>query len=161
MATSYKTFKSLISAAVACILLSILGGCTRNNGDIGILFGTWQLNQIDTDNVPDTDYERNIFWKFQNDLIQLTRVYPEDITPGYSYVIGTWNEDNGYLFLNFTHHDGDPEGENDRYRPFSEMHLPYGIVSALQIEKMTSSEMVLHFTSPDDGQHYTYHLSKR
>lgn len=161
MATLNKALQKLLPTAFALILIAALSGCTRNNGDIGILFGTWQLDQIDTDNVPDTDYERNIFWKFQNDIIQLTKVYPEAVTPGYSSVTGTWNEDNGYLFMNFTHHDGDPESGNDRYLPYPEMHLPYGVVSALQIEKMTSTEMVLHFTSPDDGQLYTYHLSKR
>jgi len=154
-----------IKIKVACIFLiigiaTIAGGCTRNNGDIGNIFGTWHLDEVATDNVPDADYDRNIFWHFQNNIIMMTWEYTDTPTPSFLEAMGTWEEDDEYLFLNFTHHSGDPESPSPLYIPFKETHLPYGSISALHIEKKTSSKMILTFASQEDGKIFTYTLSK-
>lgn len=158
-------FKALLPAFLL-LIAGVFSGCTRNNGDVGPWFGMWQLLTVETDGVPDKDYQGNIFWNFQNDVFsmnwrstgaaELTRIQ----------VWGTWSERDNNLYLDFTHSEdrypasGTGDGFNI-YRPYEQTHLPYGEVSALKIVKMKGSDMVLTY-EPDAGEVvYTYILKKR
>ena len=51
-----------------CLVLAVYvmsAGCTRNNGDIGDWFGTWQMTEISVNGVAVGNYEKNIFWQFR------------------------------------------------------------------------------------------------
>ena len=147
------------------LIWALLPSCTRNNGDIGEWFGTWQMTGISADGVPDDTYERNIFWKFQNDVICLVRV---DTSPGANArddVWGTWEDDGDKLLLDFSYSDDQNPveyGENHQgiYAPYPELHLPYGEVSTLTITERTSGKMTLLYTA-QDGVTYAYTIKKQ
>lgn len=144
-----------------CVALMLVsGGCTRNNGNIGAWFGTWHLEAIEADGVADVDYAGNIFWSFQNDVLQLTRVPVGD--PGNHEAerrFGTWTEHGDVMELCFAYKsDSDPEGWE--YHPFEVLHMPYGGVSSLRIVKQPAGETVLSYTS-EEGTVYVYKLKKQ
>ncbi len=147
-------------------LMFLLNSCTRNNGDIGPWFGMWQLMEIQTDGVPDADYKQNIFWSFQNDVFSMNW---QGVNPGELIRIqvwGTWSEHDGVLALDFTHSedkfpaDGSGEGFNI-YKPYKEIHLPYGEVSDLRIVTMKGADMELTYQPAGEETVYTYILRKR
>lgn len=35
-----------------CLLLFVVSGCTRNNGDIGDWFGKWQVTEVKVNGLP-------------------------------------------------------------------------------------------------------------
>lgn len=150
---------SLAVLAAACFL----GGCTRNNGDIGDWFGTWQMTEVSADGVADGKYAANVFWKFQNDVISLVRVNTGVGEHSRSQVWGTWEDNDDYLYLNFTYSEdatpGDPNGTY-QYIPLEETHLPYGEVSALRIESRSGDKMRLEYKAAD-GVAYMYTLKKQ
>ena len=56
------------------IFIGLLVSCTQNNGNIGPLFGKWQLREIQTeDNL--TAYD-SIFYNFQSNIVQLQHLNP-------------------------------------------------------------------------------------
>ncbi|MDE6525025.1 MAG: lipocalin-like domain-containing protein, partial [Paramuribaculum sp.] len=61
-------YLSVILSVVALTMLS--AGCTRNNGDIGPWFGTWQVTRIDVDGVPADCYRGNVVMKFQSHVME-------------------------------------------------------------------------------------------
>lgn len=154
-----------IGLALAVMVMMWCVSCTRNNGDIGNWFGTWQLMQISADGTPDTDYEKNIFWKFQNNIICMVRVVTDygDNTRYQRW--GTWEESDGVLLLNFTYSDdsnSQEKGENGSgiYVPYTETHLSYGEVSVLRIVREKGSELWLEYEG-EDGVKYEYYLKKQ
>lgn len=154
--------RRIVMALFLCCMMVPFTGCTRNNGDIGPWFGTWHLMSIEAYGVPEDGYDGDIFWAFQNDVIAMTRVNTADNgmhSTGKSRVHGTWREDDGALFLNFTYND-DADTEGYQYRPFEELHLPYMEVSRLVIVKSPGREMILNYTAAD-GTVYTYTLKKQ
>lgn len=128
-----------------------VSGCTHNNGDIGPWFGIWKVVSIS----PDQTYKGNFFWKFQTNVIEMLR-NTDDLE--YSPRFGTWQEKDGNLILDFTHHDNGSSSGEGKYMPFPEMHISSG-VSTLHIDKLTGPEIVLTYTA-DDGVTYTYILKK-
>ncbi|MBD5225270.1 MAG: lipocalin family protein [Bacteroidales bacterium] len=142
------------------MLLAVLTSCTRNNGDIGPWFGTWHLESIMVDGNPEVEYENNIFWAFQSEVIFLTRV-PVD-SPGMHTVekrFGTWREADGTLYLKFAYSDNS-DTEGYQYHAFEELHFPYGSETPLSIIKAPGREAVLQYTDAD-GHVYTYTIKKQ
>ena len=56
------------------LLTSLLAACTHNDGDIGPLFGSWQLESIEVDGTVDSSYTGNVFWGFQSSVIRMAVV---------------------------------------------------------------------------------------
>lgn len=157
--TGMRWAASLAVLVAACVF----GGCTRNNGDIGDWFGTWQMTEVTADGVAEYGYEANVFWKFQNDVISLVRVNTGVGEHSRNQVWGTWADEDDYLYLDFTYSEdatpGDPNGTN-QYIPLEETHLPYGEVSALRIDSRKGGEMRLKYQAAD-GVAYMYTLKKQ
>lgn len=143
---------ALITAAIAMIHT----GCTHNNGDIGPWFGTWHLDSVTIDGKTDGEYQGNIFWCFQSDVIRMVVV--DDATHTRSDHWGTWSEDDNQLFLKYTYSD-------DTYKPGQGVYSPaHGIglasgVTALTITSGPGSGLKLTHTLTT-GETYTYVLSK-
>lgn len=152
-----------VASLAVIVLTGVLAGCTRNNGDIGDWFGTWQMTEVAADGVADEGYAANVFWKFQNNVISLVRVNTGTGEHSRSQVWGTWKDEDDYLFLDFTYSEdatpGDPNGTN-QYIPLAETHLPYGEVSALRIESRKGGEVRLKYQAAD-GVAYMYTLNKQ
>lgn len=89
----------IISAAL--ILVTLLS-CTRNNGGESRLYGNWKLERISRAGVDDPAYEGNMFWKFQNQTIEMLEV--KDLH-GSRQTFGNYRLADQTLFLSFP----DPE----------------------------------------------------
>lgn len=141
------------------ILLTIVTACTQNNGFIGPWFGTWKLTEIRIDGVVDPDYQGNIIWKFQSDIIEMVKA--DDIEHTADSRWGTWvaNDDNTQITLNYTHKAVVDGVENTwTYSPLAETHLPRGVL-ILDAEWGKNPKLLLTYLS-EDGHVYTYSFKK-
>lgn len=141
--------------AVAMVLL-LLSSCT-NHGDIGFLYGQWSMKAMTIDG-EDADVDvKAYFWKFQNNIIEIQKIL--EFHNG-MYCVGTWEESDNVLLLNFDHKEL-YEGEDNwvRYTPPSELGIPGRTISPLQIERLTGSDLVLRFDR-SDGKVYRYTFKK-
>lgn len=150
--------KKIFNRILALMFLIVsLSSCTHNNGDIGDYFGMWKLETITIDGEKDSEYEGNVFWRFQNEVIGMTRVNEEMHASSGSY--GTWKELEGdVLQLNFTHSDNYNPAGSFYYSPLPETYLPVGI-SNLDILSQSGSEMKLRYMDVD-GRQIDYKFKK-
>jgi hypothetical protein len=137
-------------------LLLLLSGCTRNNGDIGNLFGTWRLETM-TKNGEEVDLYSNLTkvytWAFQSHIVRI-----QDIRDNMDYVnyYGSWCKEKDVLILDFTYED---ENGNGEYLPPSPLHLNADGITRLDVNQTSSKEMKLSYRSVDDVE-YSYYLRK-
>lgn len=154
-----KEVKEDIRKCLICIvgILLSFASCVTNEGDIGFFYGQWSLTDMSIDSHK-ADVEVELyFWKFQNNIIQIQTLTDLNQT---NYSIGTWEEKDGVLFLNFTHHDVMTGSENwARFNPPADLGIPGRVISPLEIEKLTSKDMVLRFDR-NDGKIYRYTFKK-
>lgn len=138
-------------------LALLISSCWTNHGDIGYFYGQWALTSM-TINSEDADIDvRNYFWKFENNIIEIQKTFEMH---DYITVLGTWEEKDDVLWLNFTHEEGIEGGQFlDRYNPPPELGIPGREISPLDIEKLTGKDMVLRFTDAS-GRVYRYTFRK-
>ncbi len=137
-------------------LVAILTGCTHHNGDIGPYFGTWHVEKMTIDGADDQAYGKNLFFKFQSDVICMVVVNDAEHTR--SEYWGTWSEEGDKLTLKYTYGDDSTKPGSGRYAPPAVSHLPAG-VSMLDIVKLKGSEMQLRYVNPENIT-YCYYLKK-
>lgn len=131
------------------------------DGDIGDLFGRWNVVSLTADGVAQTLYDDGAeeddvllyTWSFQGDLAWILTLHPHQ---SYHTAKGMWSRTDTQLMLDYSHIDNDGP---DYYTPPSALHLVQGGVTTLNIESMSSSDMTLWYVS-DDGVRYEYHLTK-
>ncbi len=143
----------MLTALITSIISS---GCNSNNGDIGPWYGQWKLTEIRVNGQVDTQYTGNIFWAFQNSVIQMTEIISE---LDYNSRWGSWSQQGDELTLDFGHHDDSSVSDPStawRYSPPAATHLIAG-VNQLHIVKLSDSNIELTYNSPD-GNVYTYYL---
>ncbi|MDE7136394.1 MAG: lipocalin-like domain-containing protein [Muribaculaceae bacterium] len=148
--------KNLISILLFLAVIISTPGCTQNDGDIGPWFGTWRLEQIIIDGTPDNDYNRDIIWKFQADVISMVVV--NDVTHTAISSWGTWTHTDNTLTLNFTYSDTDNPAGSYKYAPPAATYLPPAI-SLLQVVSLSKGEIVLEYVS-EQNINYIYKLAK-
>ena len=68
--------KRTIITLLIAILLPVIAGCTRNDGDIGTWFGSWKLERITIDGLIDEKYQGDIFWQFQSSVFCMRKILP-------------------------------------------------------------------------------------
>lgn len=145
------------------ILLSVMGAvamllsaCT-NHGDIGYFYGQWSLKSLSIDGEDSGVDVDAYFWKFQNNIIEIQKFFEFH---DYYYYLGTWEEADNILLLDFDHKEIIDGEENwVRYTPPSELGIPGRTTSAMLIEQLTASHMVLRFERTD-GKVYRYSFKK-
>lgn len=137
--------------AIFSALILCCAGCT-NNGDIGPLYGQWQLQSLLIDGEPAPGIAASDFsFKFQNDIVEICRqLGGGDASSCY----GTWQRSADTLVLNFTHTSA---ADTTAYTP------PQGLglgrtVAVTHIEVLTSTRLVLSYPAPSAT--YTYTLKK-
>lgn len=139
--------------AITCSLAS----CTHNNGDIGHWFGTWKLEKIEVDGVPQEDYKGNIIWKFQSDIVWMGVVNDAEHTVTNSF--GTWTCFEDILTLNFSYSDNNfPNPGTGQYAPPAQTLIPSGITEMTVLQLSSSRIKLLYKRS--DGSAVTYSLSR-
>lgn len=146
----------ITALAVVMALLAILAGCTRNNGDIGPLFGIWHLEEMRVDGVTDNSYTGNSFWSFQNDIICIsTENDPLAHAPERTW--GTWSRVDGLITLDFSHTaDG---VQPPSYIPPAYLMFGNADKVPLAVETEKSGNMVLKYQSPT-GSEVIYYFKK-
>ncbi len=134
-------------SVIAVVMLASTAGCTRNNGDIGDWFGTWRVETITIDGEPDVDYAPPyMIWKFQSSIMQI--LVPDDYYHSATTATGSWHEEDGRLYIDFTWDLGTPGAIS---------HLPPKC--ELTILKLSGSRIELQYDSTD-GKTYIYYLKK-
>lgn len=142
------------------LLFTLLGiglsACTHNDGDIGVYFGTWKVEEITIDGVVDMDYQDNLFFQFQSGVFCMRRVDEHHVA---TVSWGSWEEvSDNVLRLSFVYSDDNaPEG-SEKYSPLPESHLPKG-VRDLEILQLTGSVMRLQYVAGGKID-YEYKLKK-
>lgn len=89
---------------ISIIASFILFGCTQNNGNIGNLFGQWQLKEIITQE-SSINPEGRLFIAFQNNIILFKEISHE--THGYTIITGNYKQNDNILSVNLF--EGNPD----------------------------------------------------
>ena len=99
---------------MVCVAVG-LPSCSDNDGDIGLLFGLWSLQEVTVDEHTDPDImPGTTFFAFQTDIVQVTRLLPHNDT---ELRTGTWSFDSGILTLDFGHRDNATKPSQHEYAP--------------------------------------------
>lgn len=152
----YSKIRASLTVATTLLFALFAGGCTRNNGDIGVWFGMWRLVAIDVDGVPSQDYRIPMMWKFQSSIVNMVEVYEHDYPVTH---FATWRElPDRRLEINFGHSDAETPPGTGEFAPPRVTHLPVGI-AVLDIVRLTNRQMTLTYHAPN-GTLYTYRLDR-
>lgn len=143
---------------IACIAAAVtITGCTCNNGYIGDWFGTWHLEKIQIEGNDLADYQGNIFWQFQSNVINMSELTPGGYHERENHW-GTWSENGKMLSLDFNHPvTSGSITPSSLYEPPKIMNLP--LEADLAIDKFTSSRLVVTYNAPEAS--YKYILKKQ
>lgn len=135
------------NASISVVTAILITACTHNNGDIGPIFGQWQLTAVETAGtaLPVTLPEGNIYWGFQSSTIHMSWITPDH---GQDNRFGNFRLDDDTLFLDF------PD-EGYQFAPL--LGLPDQC--AMQVIRLTSKQLILMYQPTDDGS-VTYTFRK-
>lgn len=154
-----QIIKRLSFFPVLLLCLTLLCGCTTNNGDIGNLYGTWALEAVDIDGTPQTAWQEDgkyfVNWQFQNNIVEISRF---DILHSSITSVGTWTRDDETMTFDFTHYDDDNPAGTGIYAAPSWILFPDGVTS-FSVLKSDNKNLVLS-TTLADGRRLTYSLRK-
>lgn len=139
------------------ILILSLGlcGCMQHNGHIGDWFGTWKLTSLEIDGAENPDYEGNLFFQFQSDVVSIVEV-DTHISNMHSDSFGTWSQDGSTLVLNF----GYTADQDAAFAPPAIVEFERG-ENILHIAESSSKTMVWTFEKPGSETTITYRLKKQ
>lgn len=139
------------------ILIAALSACTRNNGDIGPLFGTWRLEQMKANGTPVELYDSETLlysWAFQSSIVAIQTILPHNNT---RRALGTWEKDDDkHLTLDFGYTDIDGKLN---HTPPAPLHLNSDGPTRLEIITFSGNRLNLRQTA-SDGITYDYSLRK-
>lgn len=127
------------------ILMSPGQSCTRNNGDIGPIFGRWSLKSVQCVNAPQLEWEGDLFLAFQNDVVQMTQTFNQNYSEA---TFGKYRLYDNTLFLEF----------NDADRP---VNPAFGLPSEarLQVLELSDRKLILEYNPSQDAS-VTYTFQK-
>ena len=99
--------KTLRYTLITLVLLLGLSSCTHNEGDIGIWFGTWQIEDVDCAelDLADTYYDpasAAIYFQFQGKMCTVIYI---DNKHNQLVDYGTWSEDGDKMTISFPDQD--------------------------------------------------------
>ena len=141
-----KTIYTLVIMVASMLAMT---SCTHNNGDIGMWFGTWHVEQVDMDGSPIDGYMGNSFFQFQSTVFQLR--YTDELHTEMQ-TVGRWEDLGNEINVTFP---------DER---LVWVHL-YGIdmskdaVNRFKVESHSGKDLVLTLPSTN-GHTYRYHLKK-
>lgn len=135
------------------LLLMVLTGCTRNNGDIGKWFGKWQLQEMTIDGTVDEACSQGTyFWDFQNDIIRIDHISTNEYLHEVRFCVGTWKQPSeNTMILDFNH----------GYEMSNELHIPTDKPYTFTIVSQSGKNCVMKRVDESTGTEYCYYLRKR
>lgn len=95
-----NTITARLSKLVLPLILAFMAGCTHNNGDIGIWFGTWLVESITQDgSTHPVMIDGTLCFQFQGEIatIRQTTISHDEFVD-----YGTWREGDGKLYILFS-----------------------------------------------------------
>lgn len=148
--------KLIQNTFIVLAVVFLAAGCTRNNGDIGDLFGDWRLETLtaDGEELQLYDGDTKVYtWAFQSGIIRIQeiRAYMD-----YSDYLGTWSREDDELILDFTHQ---ADYGDDNFTPPAALHLVAHGVTRLEIIRLDSRKLQVGYQG-EDGVKYMYFLNK-
>lgn len=139
-----KIFKAGVMASVIAICCILSVGCTRNNGDIGVWFGTWKLESMS--NKGNIGNSPAIIWKFQNHVIEMQEVWEGNHDSVDHF--GSWTQVDDHLILDFGHSDNLFPAGSWKYTPPAVTEIPNGITEMV-IKELSNKRIELIYNRPD------------
>lgn len=162
MAGSYLK-RRIATAGCVLVLLLCLSACRVNNGDIGLLYGTWAVESVEIDGDAYTGWREGqydeSFFQFQNNICFVTRTNERY---DYQNVASTWRwvEEDVRIELDFRHTDNFyPEPGGYSYEAPAWLLLTEPTVYAFNVEWFGEKRMKWS-TVNTEGQHIEYTLKK-
>lgn len=140
---------------ILTLFISVLAGCTQNNGDIHGLFGQWKLEKITADGALDPGYDGDMVWAFQNDIVRMQIIGENHFVASRT---GTFEREGDIITFNFTHSDDLNAPGTGQYAPPPATHFPSAIFH-VRILKLGGGKLELQYVS-DQGITYIYYLKK-
>lgn len=143
-----KHIKSTVKARAALFLavaavfsaFFILSGCTRNNGNIGKIFGQWQLQRVETEGM-ELPEQPATYWSFQSSTV---RVAVLSDMHSFRETYGNFRLEDETLFLDFA---------DERY---PELIPGVGRQSEWQLLRLTGKELTVRYQYPDQSSMIWY-----
>lgn len=129
-----RIYKIFTLALLAAATLS----CTHNNGDIGVWFGLWRVEQLTVNGHNDRDYAGNIYFGFQSTTVEQKLVHDNHSV---SQMFGEWKEEGDILSITFP----DP-----RYWPIDGFLRGNGEENRLTVQHLDGKHIALTFITPND-----------
>lgn len=130
------------------ILASLLSACTRNDGDIGELFGMWRVVAIEVNDVELNDYSGTLYFEFQSGVYCQKLVNESLHTCDDQYASWCY-QSKDEVVVDFS---------DNRYAPISITGMQSG-KNLLVIESCSGSDMIMCYKAPNEKK-YTYMLKK-
>ena len=129
------------------IVLAFVSSCTRNNGDIGELFGIWRVTAIEVDGVNQSDYDGTVYFSFQSSVFSQKKMNEE--THWADDFFATWKYQGKDLIIDFS---------DDRYTPITITGMQQG-QNLVEVESISGSDLIMSYVNPG-GVKYRYILKK-
>lgn len=137
----------ILQTVLIAITAVLFSSCTRNNGDIGELFGQWKVVSITVNGENTPDYNGVMYFAFQSS------VYCQKIVNEEAHwddcVFAKWHYVESGIIIDFA---------DTNYAPFPPSGMKQG-ENMVVIEKNDGKNMVMSYLSPDDVK-YVYTLKK-
>lgn len=147
-----KEIRILLFALICLVTQS----CTRNDGAIGPIWGTWRVTSMEINNERDDTYSGTLYFCFQSSVYCQRYVYEEtyDRSEGYA----SWKYVGEDILVYFP---GIKEGAH-KPLPISGMQIGENF---LDVEYFEGDDMVISYTndnpeSPKHGTQYRYRLKR-
>lgn len=129
------------------IVLALLSSCTRNDGDIGELFGLWRVTAIEVNGNEQKDYSGTLYFAFQSSVFSQKMM--NEVTHGYDDSFASWKYEGKDIIIDYSY---------DRYRPFDITGMQMG-QNLVVIDSINGEDLIMSYVNPD-GVTYKYILKK-
>lgn len=129
------------------LILALSQSCTKNDGDIGFLWGMWRVTSIEVNGVEKEGYSGTLYFSFQASVYTQKFVYESSHSSDETYA--SWKQDGDDLLINFS---------EDVYAPLPITGMQRGL-NLVRIEYSQGDDMTWSYESPE-GVKYTYYMKK-
>lgn len=135
--------------------MSLLAGCTHNNGDIGPLFGQWIMTGITVNGDTPADINPTEWnWRFQNQVFLISHV--DVVAHDYRQYWGSWTMADKTMTIDYDNIDS---AIDYAYETPSAIGFTDAAVYTLSVVNLSSHDMILQMVNPG-GDTYVYTLKK-
>ena len=137
----------LVKIYMLAIVLAFVSSCTRNDGDIGELFGIWRVTAIEVDDANQESYGGTLYFAFQSSVYSQKLV--DEGAHVYDNHFASWKYQGKDIIIDFS---------DDRYTPIAITGMQRG-QNLVVVESMKGKDLILAYVNPV-GVKYRFILKK-